>query len=107
MAVATDDDKVKVLPELFGPGDHFQAVASGHPDVGDQQVRLVLPHHFQGFFPIVRHRDNLHVEGAPIDQIANQLANFDFVVRNDNFYHLVSPSPLRQRVATHRKATKP
>ena len=47
VAVATDDDKVKVLPELFGPGDHFQAVASGHPDVGDQQVRLVLPHHFQ------------------------------------------------------------
>ena len=107
MTVPTDDDEFKCVRKLLSSGDHFEAVTAGHANIRYQQIWVVLPYHFQRFFSIVSNCNDFHIEGTPIDQIADQLANFDFVVRDDYLYHLTTPFPLCQLVATNVSGQSP
>ena len=70
--VSADDDEMQFGLEGLGPLDQFDAVAAGHPDVRDQQMRLLFPHQLQCPQSIVGGACDLVAKRLPVDQLLHQ-----------------------------------
>ena len=52
--------------------DQFDAVTAGHPNVGDQQVRLLFPDQLQCPQPVVGSAHDLIAKRLPVNQLPHQ-----------------------------------
>ena len=92
MAVAADNDKLCSGVGFLGKAHQLQPVVTGHPDVGDGDIRGQLPDFFQGFDSIFRGGDHPHVKSLPVHQGLDQLANLVLVVCNQYIQHEIISS---------------
>ena len=85
--VSADDDEMQLGLEGLGPLDQFDAVAAGHPDVRDQQMRLLFPHQLQCPQSIVGGACDLVAKRLPVDQLLHQQDHLVFVIGQNDPQH--------------------
>ena len=89
--VAGENDDFHLRKLLQNQTAQGQAVHKGHPDVGNQHIRLGLPDHRQGHFPVCRFSHKLITASGPGDRCMERLPNDALVLHQKNTKHNFPP----------------
>ena len=87
VVVAADHQHHGLVVQPSQPGDQFDPVHFRHADVGDQQVRLVVPQQVQRLLAVPRLQNRLHGNAGAPDHGDQALADEFFIFGNQDCIH--------------------
>lgn len=85
--VPAEEDDLRRGADLAHPARQLDAGHQRHPDVGDEQIRLVLLDRLQRFHAVFGVCHDGKAEPLPVDPLQDRLPQFDLIVRKYDCVH--------------------
>lgn len=85
--VPAEENDLRRGADLAHPARQLNAGHQGHPNIGDEQIRLVLLDRLQRFHAIFGVCHDGKAEPRPVDPLQDRLPQFDLIVRKYDCVH--------------------
>lgn len=87
IVIPAEEDDLRRGADLAHPARQLDAGHQRHPDVGDEQIRLVLLDRLQRFHAVFGVCHDGKAEPLPVDPLQDRLPQFDLIVRKYDCVH--------------------